>query len=238
MRYRTNFSNGVPSVDLPNGDFSDVPMPLPPESPKFPDLPNKPILACFCDASYANIKPRRKSTTGYCIFLAGAAVVYQSKTQTQTALSSTKAEFYAVVSAAKIVRYLRFILHDLNFPKKNPTITYEDNQSTKKIIDAVAPTERSRHIAIPHFAMSDWKADGSIEMSCIAGKLNPADVLTKPFTWVLHDQHARRIMGHFSGIHHSTDLDNLQSSNSRLGEGISRDNALNSPNPSPDVCHL
>ena len=75
-------------------------------------------------------------------------------------------------------------------------------------------------------------------MSCIPGKLNPANVLTKPLAWVLHDRHARRIMGHFSGIHHSTDLDNLQSSNSRLGEGVSRDNALDSRDPSPDVCHL
>ena len=114
----------------------------------------------------------------------------------------------------------------------------EDNQSTKKIVNAAAPTERLQHIAIPYFAISDWKDKGSIQMSYIPGKLNPADILTKPLAWVLHNCHAQCIMGHFSGIHHSTDLDNLQSSNSRLGEGVSGDNALDSPNPSLDMCHL
>ena len=113
------------------------------------------------------------------IALAGAAVVYRSKTQTQTALSSTEAEFYAAVSAAKIVRYLRFILSDLGFPQKEPTIIYEDNESAKKIIDAVTPTERSRHIAITYFAIQDWKKDDSIQMKYIPGKINHiADALS------------------------------------------------------------
>ena len=103
MRHKTNFSSGLPSVDLPDGDFSNAPMPPPPKSPEFPALPIRPTLACFCNASFANVKPRRESATGHCIFLAGAAAVHCSKTQTQTALGSAEAEFYAVVSAAKIV---------------------------------------------------------------------------------------------------------------------------------------
>ena len=74
-------------------------------------------------------------------------------------------------------------------------------------------------------------------MSYIPGKLNPADVLAEPLTWALNDRHARRIMGHFSDIHHSTDSDNLQSSNSRSGEGVDGDDAILSPNPSLDACH-
>jgi predicted house-cleaning NTP pyrophosphatase (Maf/HAM1 superfamily) len=62
------------------------------------------------DAVYGNVRTTRKSTNGFAIFLASAAIVYQSKTQTQTALSSTEAEFYEPVSAAKIIRYLRSIL--------------------------------------------------------------------------------------------------------------------------------
>ena len=133
--------------------------------------------------------------------LANAAIVYKSKTQSQTAQSSTEAEFYAAVSAAKIVLYLRSILADLGFPQKNPTTLYEDNDSTIKIVNSGVPTERSRHIDIPYFAIQDWKRDLYIKMQFISGKINPADALTKPLGWVLHNRHVRRLFGHFTIPH-------------------------------------
>ena len=83
-----NLETGPPSIDLPDGDFSDMPHPLPPELPTFPILPKGPIIVCFCDAAYGNVKSKGKSTTGYSIHLGDGAIVYRSKTQTQTALSS------------------------------------------------------------------------------------------------------------------------------------------------------
>ena len=76
------------------------------------------------------------------------------------------------------------------------------------------------------------------------GKLNCSDALTKPLGWVLHNRHARRLMGHFTGIKHCTDDLNLESTDSRLGEGIGGTDTLDSPNPSTDtspdsdLCHL
>ena len=70
-----------------------------------------------------------------------------------------------------------------------PTVIYEDNQSTEKIVSSVIPTERSRHIAIPYFAICDWKSEGLIATAYIPGKLNCSDALTKPLGWVLHNRH-------------------------------------------------
>jgi len=64
------------------------------------------------------------------------------------------------------------------------------------MINARIPTERSRHVDIQHFTTQDWKEAGAIVMQFIAGVINPSDDLTKPFGWVLHDRHDRRIMGH------------------------------------------
>ena len=74
--YKMNLSTGPPSIPLPKGDFSNSPMPLPEELPDFPTLPNGPTITCFRDAAFGNIKPKRKSTSGYTIFLVGAAIVY------------------------------------------------------------------------------------------------------------------------------------------------------------------
>ena len=143
------------------------------------------------------IHDTRRSTTGYAFTLAGGAIAYRSKTQSLTATSSCEAEFYAAVTAAKVAKYLRSILQELGFTQKSPTLLYEDNASTIKLINAKQPTERSRHIDIQFFAIQDWKSQGHILMEHIPGIINPSDDLTKPLGWVLHSRHARRIMGHF-----------------------------------------
>ena len=58
----------------------------------------------------------------------GGAIIYQSKTQTLTAGSSTEAEFIAAVTAAKLTRYLRCILKQLGQEQTEPTDIYIDNQ--------------------------------------------------------------------------------------------------------------
>ena len=65
------------------------------------------------------------------------------------------------------------------------------------MVNALVPTERSRHIDIQHFAMQDWKEAGDATLSIIPGIINPSDALTKPLGWILHARPARRIMGHY-----------------------------------------
>ena len=128
----------------------------------------------------------------------GGTVAYRSKTQDVVATSSTEAEFVAAVSAAKTARYLRSIMSELGFAQAAPTVLFEDNASAIKMVNANIPTERSRHIDIQFFAIQDWKENGEIVMDHIPGILNPADDLTKPLGWVLHNRHARRILGHYT----------------------------------------
>jgi len=92
---------------------------------------------------------------------------------------------------------MRAIMTDLGFPPKTPTVMCCNNQSAIIMINTLVPTERSRHIDIRHFAIQAWKEAGAIVMEFIFGVINPSDNLTKPLGWVLHDRHARRIMGHY-----------------------------------------
>ena len=114
--------------NLPDRDFKSPPSPLPSTFPSFPTTDDS-QLVCYANAAYANNPCKRRSTTGYAITLAGGAVVYKSKTQSCTALSSTKAEFYSVVSAAKAILYLRSVLCELHLEKKGPTTIFEDNEA-------------------------------------------------------------------------------------------------------------
>ena len=182
--------------DLPDGDFSSQPTPLPSEFSKFPSS-NPSELTYYVDAAYANDLRQRRSTTGYAITMAGGSIAYRSKTQSVTALSSTEAEFFAAVSASKDILYLRSVLSDLHFPLSNPTPLYEDNEACIKVIKSRHPTERTRHIDTPAFCIQHWFRQGDVKPIHIPGILNPADANSKPLGWVLHSRHSRRMMGHY-----------------------------------------
>ena len=72
--------------------------------------------------------------------LASGAIAWRSKTQSTTALSSTKAEFYAAVSAAKVCLFLRHILTCLQQSPSGPTLIYEDNKACINVVNARHPT--------------------------------------------------------------------------------------------------
>jgi hypothetical protein len=165
--------------------------------PSFPAPDGFFELTGYVDAAHGNDLTRRRSTTGYGFMLAGGVIAYRCKTQTITATSSTEAEFIAAVSAAKVAKYLRSILRELGFSQKGPTVLYEDNESCIKMINASVPTERSRHIDISYFAIQDWKSAGDILLRHIPGILNASDTMTKAVGWILHNRHARRLMGHY-----------------------------------------
>ena len=147
---------------------------------KLPDYPEDiavPKLICFVDAAYANNPTKRRSTTGFAITYSGGAIVYKSKAQSITALSSTEAELIAAVTAAKTVLFLRSVLSELELKPTGATPIYEDNASAIEIVNAAKPTARSRHIDIRYFAIQGWKQDKSINMVHIPGVINPADTV-------------------------------------------------------------
>ena len=128
----------TPIMDLPEEDKRDAPV-YPSDLPSFPE-PEDPLqLTCYVDAAHANDFRKRRSTTGYAFTLSGGVIAYRSKTQALTATSSTEAEFYAAVLAAKTALYLRSILLELGFEQNAPTPIYEDNEAAKNEFCCISP---------------------------------------------------------------------------------------------------
>ena len=141
---------------------------------------NQPNLMAFVDAVYTTDQHKRQSTTGFVFTYYGGIIIYHSKTQYVTTISSTEAEFIATVSCAKIALYLRSILYELGFACEEATPIYEDTASTINIVNSSIPTEHAQHIYIQYFAIQDCKEWGCINLIYIPGILNPSDNLTKP----------------------------------------------------------
>ena len=94
------------------------------------------------------------------------------------------------------LKCLRCVLIDLGYPQDNPTILWEDNDATIKIVNNNRPTPRSRHVEIRYFGLQHWRLLEEIIMKHIPGIINPSDSLTKALGWVLHERHTRFMMGH------------------------------------------
>ena len=73
----------------------------------------QPGLDDYTDADMARDLDSRKSTSGYMMTFAGGAVSWQSRLQKCVALSTTEAEYIAVVEASKELLWMKKFLQEL-----------------------------------------------------------------------------------------------------------------------------
>jgi hypothetical protein len=109
----------------PLQEFQAVHLPPPPEYDSLPVFPQPEplVLTGYLDAAHATDMIQRKSVTGLLFMLTAGVIDYKSKLQVSVATSSTEAELYSAVDAAKIGKYLRSILDELGLF----TMLHEDN---------------------------------------------------------------------------------------------------------------
>lgn len=140
----------------------------------------------FVDANWAADPTTRRSTSGFVILLAGAAISWASKRQPTVALSTAEAEYMAIGEVAKHVIWSRRLGSAVGFPTIGPSIIFGDNQSS--IFLASNPTDfrRSKHIDIRHHFIREKVESKELELVWIPSQENISDILTKPLFRVNH----------------------------------------------------
>ena len=94
---------------------------------------------------------------------------YKVKFQNTVATSSTEAEFIAVVSGAKTSKCLRTVLIEIGHSFYKPTKIKEDNMATIFMTNNNRPTERTRHMHIPCFALHQWVKEKHVVLHHVPG---------------------------------------------------------------------
>jgi hypothetical protein len=168
------------------------------------------------------------------VFFGCAAIAWKCRVQPIVATSSTEAEFYAAVTCAKVVKYLRFVLQELKALAPGPSELHIDNRAALDMINESRPTPRARHIEIQHFAIQEWRQRGDIIMRHIPGIINCSDDLTKVLGWILHARHSRRSMGHYrlDSSNFGLNSGSFDSEITQAGEGVGA--KLGTGSDSPD----
>ena len=179
-----------PIDDLPYVEFEFLE-----DDPNLPSFPT--LLRDRIDAAHATNSKTRCSVTGPVVFFCCTATAWKSRLQSVCATSSAEAEFCAAVITAKIAKYLRCVLSELDAMVEGPSHLYIDNKAALAMINESRPTPRARHIETQHFAIQEWCKQGDIRMVHCPGIVNAGDDMTKALAWVPHSRHCRRSVGHY-----------------------------------------
>ena len=70
-------------------------------------------VMCVCDSNYATCPDKRKSVSGYSVFLNEAPVTMKSGMQKTTALSVMEAELFAATQCAQDMLYVMHVLNGM-----------------------------------------------------------------------------------------------------------------------------
>ncbi|KAL1200961.1 Retrovirus-related Pol polyprotein from transposon TNT 1-94 [Cardamine amara subsp. amara] len=132
----------------------------------------------FCDSDYSSDLDRSRSISGYVFTSGGTVISWKSSLQHVVALSTTEAEYMALVEAVKEAIWLKGLTKEFRF-KQDTVEIWCDSQSALSLAKNNVYHERTKHINRRLHFIRDIVASGEVKLSKIPTERNPADMLTK-----------------------------------------------------------
>ena len=130
----------------------------------------------FCDSDWGGCEKTRKSTSGGYVTVQGAVVSAWSKTQGPVALSSAEAEFMALVKGATEGLSVKNFLEETGFATSQLVLW---TGSSAALDMTVMRASKVKHMSLKFFFLKDKVDSVEVVVQKVAGKENPADLLTK-----------------------------------------------------------
>jgi hypothetical protein len=142
--------------------------------------PNMPNLFCtFSDADLARNINTGRSTTGYVVKMGTGTVLWLSKLQSIVALSTTKAEFVAAVSASQESIWMSQFLAELGYNTSGTALLLMDNQSAIQVVRNPEHHGCMKHLNLRYFWLRNEVEKGHLALRYIPTAEMAADILTK-----------------------------------------------------------
>jgi hypothetical protein len=132
----------------------------------------------YTDANWAGSVFDRKSNSGCCFSLGSVMILWQSRKQSSTALSTTEAQYIAACSTTCEAIWLRKLLIGLFDLEMRATLILCDNQSCIKMTANPVFHDRSKHIEIRYHYIRDMVQRRALKLQYISTDEQVADVLS------------------------------------------------------------
>ena len=170
------------------------------------------LFDCWVDADYmgtwryedAHVDPMTsKSRSGWIVRFAGAPITWASKMQTITAMSTTEAQYIALLTSLREVIPLMGMLKEAqenglqvkDIPPRVHCTVFEDNSGALELARMPKMRPRTKHInqAFHHFR--EYMERQEIVVKATPTDEQMADILTKPLPADTFIKHRQTIMG-------------------------------------------
>ena len=140
-------------------------------------------LQGFSDSHWGNLKDR-KSVSGYCFIMnmISDMVCWKSRKQACVALSTSEAEYVALVSCIQEAKFLRCLYEDLSMDEVDTVDIFVYNQSVIALAKNPVLHQRTKHIDIKYHFIRVEVQKGYILLKYIPSEQNLADMFIKPIT--------------------------------------------------------
>ena len=157
--------------------YGNITEAIPPNAPK---SRGKEIdLRLFCDSDHAGDKLRRRSRSGFLIYINSALIVWYSKRQATIEASVFGAEFVAMKQGMEALRGLRYKLHMMGVAIAGPSYIYGDNMSVIHNTQRPESVLKKKSNSICYHAIREAVAMGESVTGHISTHDNPAYLCTK-----------------------------------------------------------
>jgi hypothetical protein len=97
-------------------------------------------------------------------------IFWKSKAKKAFALSSSKAEYYAMAEAAKEIRFIVQVLESLGIMIKKPIIVYVDNIGAIFMSENASSTSRTRHVDARYHFVRAFVEEGFLKIVFVKSK--------------------------------------------------------------------
>ena len=121
-----------------------------------------------------------KSISGYVLLLAGGPIVWGSKKQPVTAISSTEAEYYSASACGVETLATRHVVNEDLDTTIQATPVYIDNSACVNLAKDFNSCKRAKHINRRVNFLNDYVDQKEMEILSISTHDNTADIFTKP----------------------------------------------------------
>jgi hypothetical protein len=141
----------------------------------------KPKMVGYTDSDWAGEVDESRSQGGYVFLVNGGVVSWRSKRQSSVALSSTEAEYVALVECGREARWMKEMLKNFGrgYEMEGPILILIDNQSAMVLGEKKMVTEQTKHIRMRCNWIREAIERKELMLEYCRTEMMMADVLTK-----------------------------------------------------------
>lgn len=133
-----------------------------------------------CDADLGGNPDNSRSTAGYCISVGSGVVMWGSRLQRHTSLSSTESEYTTASATGCELMWMRYFFEEIGYNMSKPSTLWMDNASAIQVAKNPEHVSTMKHVHRSYNWIRERVEEGDIRLGHVPGVDNVADIFTKP----------------------------------------------------------